>query len=430
MSLIAKEHVLANLPDGFRIKESVPNPLYRKPESVALVGAPNDGLVDHAACGMVPRVAAFQSVVIGETNTETKTEYSQLGVNHADDDWGSLIVTDNRTGRVSSQTMAPMTFAPSKSPSGYVTLRDALPWTEGRAVGWKIAEHAASAKARNWPGITPFEYLGKSIAICGGGPSLAYTLPELRALQREGCLVLAINRTHDYLLNLPKTHGVPWIKPWGGIILEPTPPAAGYMTPTKGVKYFIGSQCAPETFEAFEKNDHVIWHAQSKPELEKILTPEEMRVMVPAVGSTCGLRAILLAYMMGFGHSRGYPNAAIHLFGFDSCYSDHDVRNGIVGLDGHHRLHSYDKPEAIHDMRELMIRGFGLDGKDERKYWGNGNMLAQADEFQRLMAWREERVQLGGMDPHNLVVHGFGAIPDIAREFGMHADRKYERKAA
>lgn len=304
---------------------------------------------------------------------------------------------------------------------GLVPLRDMIPFTKGRASDDRLVAHILGAKLRNWPTFRPFEFHKQTIAICGGGPSLAYTLPELRAIQRRGGKVMAINRTHDFLLDLPKTHGLPWIKPWAGILLEAIPHAATYMRPTSGVRYYVGSQCHPDTFDAFEKSEHYIWHAESRPEMLRCLDLKEKQNMVPAVGSTCGLRAIVFAYMLGF--------TEIHLFGFDSCYSEYEILNGIRGADGAPKLHAYHKPEAIHDVKELTVRGW--EDLGERKYWGNANMLAQADEFQRFCGWRSERLKNRGMDPHDLIVHGFGIIPDMARAFGMHADNfKTERKAA
>ena len=142
--------------------------------------------------------------------------------------------------------------------------------------------------------------------------------------------------------------------------------------------------------------------------------------MIPAMGSTCGLRAIMLAYTLGFKE--------IHLFGMDSCYRDFDIRNGINRSLKAPSLHAYDKPETIHDLRESVLRGF-TDGV-ERTYFGNGNMLAQGDEFHRFMMWRRMKLLQRKMDSHKIIVHGYGLIPDIAMEMGLHADQQNERKAA
>lgn len=316
-----------------------------------------------------------------------------------------------------AETCEPLKFAPGEM----IPIRTVIPYTEGRAVGWKLQEHVLGAKARKWPGIKAFEFNRQSIAICGGGHSLGETLHELRNLQRQGCKVMAINRTHDYLLGLPQSHKVPWIKPWAGILLEPTPNAAGYMKPTPGVRYYVASQCAPETFDKFEKSEHFIWHAQAKREVQDNLSPEELRVMVPTMGSTCGMRAIMLAYIMGF--------TDIHLFGMDSCYDSRKLKNGMNEATGYPSLHAYHKPETIHDFKELVVRGWS-DGS-ERSYWGNGNMLAQADEFQIFMTQREGRLRAKQMDPHHIIVHGYGILPDMAREYGCHASQiTQERKVA
>lgn len=302
---------------------------------------------------------------------------------------------------------------------GLKPLRDVIPFTNGRATDWKIGEHIRLAKARKWPTHKQFEFHGETICICGGGPSLAYTLDELRYLQKRGAKVMAINRTQDYLMGLPKTHKFPRIKPWAGIVLESIPHAANYMSVVPGVRYYIASQCHEDTFDKFENSEHYIWHAQAQKAVEAELTVEEKKHMVPAVGSTCGLRAIVYAYMMGFSN--------IHLFGFDSSYNSFDMINGIRGLNGHPKLHSYRKAETIHDIKELLVKGWN-NGED-RHYWGNGNMLAQADEFQRLIGWRHSALTQGRMDNHKLIVHGFGLIPDMAREFGLHYETT-ERKAA
>jgi len=286
-------------------------------------------------------------------------------------------------------------------------LRDAIPYTKGRLEAWKLVEHVRSAKARNWPGIKPSEFLGQSIAICGGGPSLASLdqLKELRAFQKKGTKVLAINRTHDFLL----TKGV---VPWAGILLDPVPAVASYITPRRGIRYYVGSQCHPTTFDNFDKPDvqKYIWHAASVPEMDAELTPREMVLRVPANGSTCGLRSILKSYIEGFRE--------IHLFGFDSCMEQN--ADGTLKInDGKPNLHAYPKPEAILDVKEMLVP---MDDGD-RTYYGNTMMFSQADEFQQFLLARDQGLQNGMLEPHTITVHGSGLIPDIARFYGLHSDQ-------
>lgn len=305
-------------------------------------------------------------------------------------------------------TIAGMNFSVPVMPSGPRPLREVIPYTKGRLETWKLIDHVRKAKARNWPGIKANEFRDGSIAICGGGPSLASLdqLKELRALVKKGTKVLAINRTHDWLL----TKG---IVPWAGILLDPVPNVASYITPRRGIRYYIGSQCHPDTFDNFDKPDiqKYIWHAASIPELEQELTAEEKRLCVPANGSTCGLRSILKAYIEGFRD--------IHLFGFDSCMEQNPDRTLKV-TDGKPNLHAYHKPEAILDVKEMIIPY--PDG--EKTYYGNTMMLSQADEFQEFMLLRDKGLENGMLQPHSIWVHGSGLIPDIARFYGRHSDQQ------
>jgi len=301
---------------------------------------------------------------------------------------------------------APFSFGPTP-PSGPRPLRDVIPYTKGRLEPWKLVEHVRSAKARKWPGIKPSEFIGESIAICGGGPSLSSLdqLKELRALQKKGTKVLAINRTHDFLL----TKGV---TPWAGILLDPVPAVASYITPRRGIRYYVGSQCHPAAFDNFDKPDiqKYIWHAASIPELAAELTERERILCVPANGSTCGLRAILKSYIEGFRE--------IHLFGFDSCMEQNEDRTLKI-KDGKPNLHAYPKPEAILDILEMLVP---MDDGD-RTYYGNTMMFSQADEFQEFLMARDQGLKTRMLEPHTITVHGSGLIPDIARFYGLHSDQ-------
>lgn len=305
--------------------------------------------------------------------------------------------------------LEPMEFSaePEAQPERYRKIRDFIPHTKGRVLPWKLMEHVRSAQARNWPGLKLHEFKGETLIICGGGPSIGEIeqLKQIRALQKKGGKVLAINRTHDWLF----TKG---ITPWAGILLDPVPAVANYIAPRRGVRYYVGSQCHPETLDVFDKPDiqKALWHAASVPELDEWLTPTERLLCVPANGSTCGLRAILLGYMLGFRE--------IHLFGMDSSYQVEDGK--IVLSDGKPKLHAYAKPEGIHDVREMVIPY----PTGKKTYYGNTMMLAQADEFQEFLLARDIGLKDGFMLPHKIYAHGYGVIPDIARFYGLHFDQR------
>lgn len=351
--MLKPDHALAKLDgvDGFRIKEPM-NPLGLSPTVAALVSSPT--------------IAGF-------------------GVDKLEDIFQHLRPREN----------------PPRP------LREAIPYTKGRLEDWRLVEHVRSAKARNWPGIKINEFPKETVAICGGGDSIGHfeQLKTLRALQKKGAKIVAINRTHDWLM----TKG---IVPWAGVLLDPVPNVANYITPRRGIRYYVGSQCHPSTFDNFDKSDvqKIIWHAASVPALQDELTEDEKTKCVPANGSTCGLRSILLFYLQGF--------RTFHLFGFDSCFATNP--DGTVKLfDGKPRLHAYPKPEAILDSLELTIPELG-----EKKYYGNTMMLSQADEFQEFLVTNKDAQSRGLLEKHAMWVHGTGLIPDIARYHGNHYDQR------
>ncbi len=87
-----------------------------------------------------------------------------------------------------------------------------------------------------------YELLGKSkgrkAIVCGGGPSIKDTLPEIRRQLRlsKKCDVIALNKTHDWLIDK-------CVDPRRiiGVMIDPKEWVAYYQTPTKGVRYYLGT---------------------------------------------------------------------------------------------------------------------------------------------------------------------------------------------
>ncbi len=141
----------------------------------------------------------------------------------------------------------------------YVPIRERVKNPQGRTdYGWNDEmkkRHLTSAYARGWKQFPyPRPAHNGVLHIVGGGPSLRDCIPELRrAWRRPRNFVAALNKTHDFLLNLPK-HGLGQaIKPWAAALLDPCDWVKDYITPHQGVHYFIGDQCAPATFDVFER---------------------------------------------------------------------------------------------------------------------------------------------------------------------------------
>lgn len=355
-------------------------------------------------------------------------------------------------------------LTPVEGHPGYATLRDMLGRTQGRAADWRLIEHISSAKERNWPGVKPNEFPNGEIAICGGGASLnkPENLRALRKLQKKGVKVLAVNRTHDYLLS---KH----IPVWAGVLLDAIPHVKNYMTPRKCVRYYIASQCHPDTHETFNRPEltKYTWHARASGAEVEVLTPEELNNAIASRTSTVGLRSVILAYRMGF--------RKIHMFGFDSSYDtdmvhaamrrtsppelfnadgtlkdeefepDTENRNGFRPKPGQMKqttayfltavgnlmkavtegqesisLHAYLKPETVHDMRKVSLV---IPERGPTTFYTNSAMAAQADEFKDLVMDISKAIRDGFMDVVFMYVHGDGLIPTIASFFGLHVKK-------
>jgi len=115
--------------------------------------------------------------------------------------------------------------------------------------------------------------------------------------------------------------------------------------------YLLSSRCSPELYDWLEDRKIVIWH----PYVETGIHPELSGRHLIGGGTTSGLRAITLAYVMGF--------SKFVLYGYDSC------------LDLKTKKKRYDSgsmnPEQWQDR---IIRG--------RRFICNAAMAMQADEVQ------------------------------------------------
>lgn len=153
----------------------------------------------------------------------------------------------------------------------------------------------------NW--LTMKDGLQREAVIVGGGPSLANDLWKIRGHQLAGSSVIATNNTWKFL----KDNG---ITPDAHVIHDARKENLPFVAPEGPC--FYASQCHPDVLDA--AGDRLIcWHPHSSFVLEVLGDNPKGQIMV-AGGSTVGLNALSVAYILGF--------RVFRLFGFDSSYQD------------------------------------------------------------------------------------------------------------
>lgn len=293
----------------------------------------------------------------------------------------------------------------------FVPIRDRIKDPEGRTdYGWndeKRRQHLKSAYSRGWKHF-PFRMAPHDgvMHIVGGGPSLRKCLPALRKLaKKKKHFVLSVNKSHDFLLNLPKLGLGEPIKSWGAALLDPCDWVKDYITPRPGVQYFIGDQCAPATFDVFDKDgiSKWIWRA-TNPTKDRDITPQSHPYI--GGGSTVGLRMRTFSYMCGFRH--------IHYWGFDSSAEvTDDAPEG--------KMHGYEKIDSVGDRVKIKAtdeHGF------EQTFTTNTHMGRQAQEYIDIRDNWIKGTQARKYQWIYETFHGEGLLPTIAARLGLHSDPK------
>lgn len=223
--------------------------------------------------------------------------------------------------------------------------------------------------------IEPSSHSGHMV-IVGGGPSLKETWRGVRARQKRGQKVWAINAVHDWLIErkvVPDFH----------IMHDARPENAQFVKhPREDVTYYIASQCHPSVFHTLEGYNVVMWHVLMDG-MEEVVNAAEPLGMDPCLiggGGSTGTRAMYLGYILGY--------RAFHFYGLDSCYRDGEN-------------HAYRQP--LNDREKIQfvtVRG--------RTFHCARWMADQAQKWQRGWAELDKR-------GCHVTVHGDGLIPFIYR---------------
>lgn len=225
-----------------------------------------------------------------------------------------------------------------------------------------------------------FEFHEKKLVVVSGGPSIKNNFTAIRKEQIAGAQIMCVKHSYPMLLDAG-------IDPWGCIILDPRSLDG---TSTHGVVrrtlfktksdtvFFVASMTNPEVTQfLLDRGDTVVgWNAFSQASSK---LPELQNKMLVTGGTCAAMRAI------GLGHTLGYRS--FDLYGFDSCVEEpSDEAKKVMDQET-------DKPKYI----EVGIGG--------RKFWTTGELLAQAQDFERLVGRDDIDIKLN--------VFGEGMVPAL-----------------
>lgn len=247
-------------------------------------------------------------------------------------------------------------------------------------------------------------YHGKAI-IAGGGPSLQDTLPDIRRQLRgsKSTKLVAVNRTHDWMLKKG-------LKPDFGILIDPKPWVAHYMTPTKGVKYCLGAKVDMGVWERFRNHREVYhWHPLELAEERDLISHTADWIVIPGQ-STVGLRSVPLMYCFGF--------RKIELHGLD-CNKRDGAGHAYKKFTDAEKIKYNPESDLGHKTFYVKSERYGT-----RYYYGTTHMARQCGEFANMLhefSVLEQR----GQEPCDIRVAGDSAVGYVAALKGVHVNESY-----
>lgn len=225
-----------------------------------------------------------------------------------------------------------------------------------------------------------FEFHDKKLIVVSGGPSIRNNFNDIRREQIAGADVICVKHSYPMLLGAG-------IDPWGCIILDPRSldgesthgvVRRSLFKDKSDTVFFVASMTNPEVTQfLLDRGDTVVgWHAFSHASSK---LPELKNKMLVTGGTCAAMRAI------GLGHTLGYRS--FDLYGFDSCVEE-PSENAKKLMD-----------EETDKLKFLEV---GIGG---RKFWTTGELLAQAQDFERLVGRNDVDMKLR--------IFGRGMVPAL-----------------
>ena len=226
----------------------------------------------------------------------------------------------------------------------------------------------ANAAANSAKGLPEVAFAAPRAVICGGGPSLADTLGEVRMLVDKGAKLFALNYSARFMVE----HG---FHVDGQIVLDARPDNVHFIEKPWADRCYVASQADPVMIEKCAM-PVTLWH----PCIDGIDEAIGRPVLKIGGGTTVGLSGLCLVYALGF--------CEIHCFGYDSS----------------------DKAGASHAYRQDLNKN---DEKlracvNDRVFSASIAMAAQASKFVEVA---KELANLGC----EIHVHGDGLLPHLFR---------------
>jgi uncharacterized Rossmann fold enzyme len=170
-----------------------------------------------------------------------------------------------------------------------------------------------AAIARGYPQIKEAQPAKTgAILLVASAPSVKGQLELIKKMKAAGSPIVAIKGAHDWLID----NGV---IPDYALAIDPQEHRIAFYKPQPNVHYMIASQCHPAMFDNLDGYQVTLWHPYVKKGQDR-----PKNCMLIGGGTTSGLRAISLFYVLGYRQ--------FELFGFDSCNDGELLRVNGEGL--------------------------------------------------------------------------------------------------
>lgn len=208
--------------------------------------------------------------------------------------------------------------------------------------------------------------------IVGGGPSLLYSVEEIRMRKDRFQKIFALNGAAKFLAERE-------IWPDYQVIMDARPENSKFVSPLVAEKFLFASQVHSSVIAGAPFGSVLLWHCNI-PGIRNDIAPVKKQPVLIGGGTTVLTRAMSLAYVMGY--------RKIHLYGVDSSFEK--------------ERHAY---KQFGDKTGKTIEAICASRVFKTLPW----MVAQVNEFQIIADALAQQDCL-------ITVHGDGLLPHVARQ--------------